>query len=139
MTDTTMQFESISERLGIAVPWVERGGARWLTASPESVRELVLAMNEAHARFITITAFQLSGDEGFRLDYHWDLDGQLLGVSFHLAGRSIESIVDICEAADWAEREVHEGFAIDFQGRAYEPLELRQGDTPGVNLREVKQ
>jgi hypothetical protein len=37
---------------------------------------------------------------------------------------------------DWIEREIHEGFALDFSGRVYEPLLLRQGDTPGVNLRE---
>ncbi len=43
---------------------------------------------------------------------------------------SIESIYDLCEAVDWIEREIHEGFAIDFTGREYEPLLLRQGDTP---------
>jgi NADH:ubiquinone oxidoreductase subunit C len=42
----------------------------------------------------------------------------------------------LCEAVDWIEREIHEGFAVDFMGREYEPLLLRQGDTPGVNLRE---
>ena len=51
-------------------------------------------------------------------------------------GAKIETIYDLCEAADWIEREVHEGFAIDFIGREYEPLLLRQGDKPGVNLRE---
>ena len=133
------QLESIQEKLGISEPWVERGGAHWLTPGEKSVREVAQAMNEAHARFITITAYQLAGDEGFRLEYHWDIDGQLLGVAFQLAANSIESIFDICEAADWIEREIHEGFGLDFQGRAYEPLQLRQGDTPGVNLREVKQ
>jgi Ni,Fe-hydrogenase III component G len=39
---------------------------------------------------------------------------------------------------DWIEREIHEGFGLDFLGREYEPLLLRQGDTPGVNLREEK-
>ena len=74
--------------------------------------------------------------EGFRLEYHWDLDGQLLGFPFVLAGNSIESIYDLCEAVDWIEREIHEGFAMDFMGREYEPLLLRQGDKLGVNLRE---
>ncbi len=54
-----------------------------------------------------------------------------------IAGNSIESIFDLCEAADWIEREIHEGFAIDFTGREYEPLLLREGDKPGVNLRET--
>jgi NADH:ubiquinone oxidoreductase subunit C len=132
------QLESIQEKLGISEPWVERGGAHWLTPGEKSVREVAQAMNAVHARFITITAYQLSGDEGFRLEYHWDLDGQLLGVAFEIAGNSIESIYDLCEGANWPEREVHEGFRLDFQGRAYEPLQLRHGEQSGVNLREVK-
>jgi hypothetical protein len=130
------QLESIAEKLGIATPWVEKGGVHWLEPGTVSVRELVQAMNAIQARFITITAYQLPGTEGFRLEYHWDLDGQLLGFPFLLAGNTIESIYDICEAADWIEREVHEGFAVDFIGREYEPLQLRAGDKPGFNLRE---
>ena len=129
-------LEIISEKLGITTPWVEKGGVHWLEPGTVSVRTLVQAMNAIEARFITITAYQLPGDEGFRLEYHWDLNGQLLGFPFLLAGNTIESIYDICEAADWIEREVHEGFAVDFIGREYEPLQLRAGDKPGFNLRE---
>jgi len=89
------------------------------------------------ARFVTITAYELPNKDGFRLEYHWDLEGRLLGVAFTIAGNSIESIFDLSEAADWIEREVHEGFAIGFSGREYEPLLLRPGDQPGVNLREA--
>jgi NADH:ubiquinone oxidoreductase subunit C len=131
-------LESIPEQLGSTEPWVEKGGVHWLTPGAMTVRELAQAMNALHARFITITAYQLPKDEGFRLEYHWDLDGQLLGFPFLLAGNSIDSIYDLCEAVDWIEREIHEGFAIDFLGREYEPLLLRQGDKPGVNLREEK-
>ena len=130
------QLESIAEKLGITTPCVEKGGVHWLEPGTVSVRELVQAMNAIEARFITITAYQLPGAEGFRLEYHWDLNGQLLGFPFLLDGNTIESIYDICEAADWIEREVHEGFAVDFIGRAYEPLQLRAGDKPGFNLRE---
>jgi hypothetical protein len=129
-------IESIPEKLGIAEPWVEKGGVHWLTAGALHVRDLAKTMNALQARFITITAYQLPGEEGLRLEYHWDLDGQLLGFPFLLAGNSIESIYDLCEAVDWIEREIHEGFAVDFLGREYEPLLLRQGDKPGVNLRE---
>ena len=135
-------LESIPEQLGTTEPWVEKGGVHWLALGGMSVRELAKAMNGLHARFVTITAYQLPGEQGFRLEYHWDLDGQLLGFPFQLAGNSIESgkiesIYDLCEAVDWIEREIHEGFAIDFLGREYEPLLLRQGDTPGVNLRDA--
>ena len=130
-------LEALRETLGIADPWVENGGVRWLSPGTLSVRELAKAMNAAKARFVTITAFQLPGDAGFRLEYHWDLDGKLLGFPYSLSGKSIESIYELSEAVDWIEREIHEGFAVDFVGREYEPLLLRQGDTLGVNLRDA--
>ena len=130
-------LDSIREKLGAAEPWVENRGTHWLNPGTRNIRDVAKVMNEARARFVTITAYQLPGDAGFRLEYHWDLDGRLLGFSFLIDGNSIESIFDLCEAVDWIEREVHEGFAIDFTGRAYEPLLLREGDKPGVNLREA--
>ncbi len=129
-------LETLRQELGIAEPWVENRGTWWLNPGTASVRDAARIMNEAHARFITITAYQLPGTEGFRLEYHWDLDGQLLGFNFPLAANSIDSIYDLTEAADWIEREIHEGFGFNFPGREYEPFELRQGDTMGVNLRE---
>jgi NADH:ubiquinone oxidoreductase subunit C len=130
-------LDSIPEKLGSKEAFVEKGGVHWLALSGMNVRELAKAMNELHARFITITAYQLPKEEGFRLEYHWDLDGQLMGFPFVLAGNSIESIFDLCEAVDWIEREIHEEYSLDFTGRQYEPLLLRQGDTTGVNLRDV--
>ena len=129
-------LETLRKELGIAEPWVEGRGTWWLNPGTISVRHVAKVMNEMHARFITITAYQLPGTEGFRLEYHWDLYGRLLGLPFVIAGNAIESIFDLCEAADWIEREIHEEYSIDFTGRAYEPLLLRKGDKTGVNLRE---
>jgi Respiratory-chain NADH dehydrogenase, 30 Kd subunit len=134
-------LETLREQLGIAEPWVESRGTHWLNPAPLGVRQIATKMNEVRARFITITAYQLPGTDGFRLEYHWDLEGRLLGFPFTVAGNSnesakIESIFDLCEGVDWIEREVHEGFAIEFTGRVYEPLLLKAGDKPGVNLRE---
>jgi NADH:ubiquinone oxidoreductase subunit C len=131
-------LENIPETLANAASevWTEKGGVFWMNRTDLNVREVARAMNALGARFITITAYQLPGTEGMRLEYHWDIDGRLLGFSFALAANSIESIYDLCEAVDWIEREIHEGFAIDFTGREYEPLLLRRGDTLGVNLRE---
>jgi NADH:ubiquinone oxidoreductase subunit C len=129
-------LETISEKLGVAEQWNESRGTHWLNPGSLSVRQVATVMNEAHARFITITACQLPGDEGFRLEYHWDLEGRLLGLPFIIAGNSMESIFDLCEAADWIEREIHEEYSIDLTGRTYEPLLLRKGDKTGVNLRE---
>ncbi len=129
-------LEAVSETLAAAAPWREEGGVYWLDYADLKVREVARAMNAVGARFVTITAYQLPKEEGFKLEYHWDLDGRLLGFTFRPAGTQIESIYDVCEAADWIEREVHEGFGIDFSGREYEPLLLRAGQTPGVNMRE---
>jgi hypothetical protein len=137
MTPTMTLLQSIPKKLGLSHHWVETGGVHWLAPGAVSVRELAAAMNAIRARFVTITAYQLPADRGFRLEYHWDLDGQLLGFPFQPEGNSIESIYDLCEAVDWIEREIHEGFSIDFVGREYEPLLLRQGDTTGVNLRNA--
>ena len=118
MTALDTNLEAIREKLGTTEPWIESRGAYWLDPGTGTVRAVAGAMNTVEARFITITAYELPGDAGFRLEYHWDLDGRLLGIPFQIAGKTTESIVDIIEAADWIEREVHEGFAIDFAGRA---------------------
>lgn len=128
--------------LGSSEPYVEDYGVYWFTYEGLTVREMACAMNAVQARFVTITAYELPKNEGFRLEYHWDLAGRLLGFTFNLAGNSIESasiesMYDMCEAADWIEREVHEEYGIDFTGREYEPLLLRAGDTGGVNMREM--
>ena len=130
-------LETIPTKLGITEPFQEKGGVRWLNPEAATVRQVAAVMNELRARFITITAYQLPKDGGFRLEYHWDLEGKLLGFGFQLASNSIESIFDLCEAVDWIEREIHEEYSLEFTGREYEPLLLRQGDTTGVNLREM--
>jgi NADH:ubiquinone oxidoreductase subunit C len=126
----------IPQVLASCEPYAEKNGVYWYTNENVNVRELVRAMNAVQARFVTITAYQLPKDEGFRLEYHWDLGGRLLGFTFHLSSNRIESIYDLSEAVDWIEREVHEGFGIVFTGREYEPLLLRENDAAGVNMRE---
>ena len=128
--------ETIPEVFATSEPYTAKNGVYWFNYDGLNVRELARAMNAVQARFVTITAYQLPKDEGFRLEYHFDLAGRLLGFTFNLTGNSIESIFDLCEAVDWIEREVHEGFGIEFIGRAYEPLLLKPGDTIGVNMRE---
>ena len=135
-------LEALPQKLGSTDQWTESGGARWLDPGALSVRALSTEMIAAHARFVTITAYQLAGDEGIRLEYHWDLDGKLLGFPFLLKAApgedpKIDSIYDLTESVDWIEREIHEEYKVDFTGRDYEPLLMREGDTLGVNLREI--
>jgi NADH:ubiquinone oxidoreductase subunit C len=139
--------EITPEIMEFTEPYVEDHGVYWFSYDDLTVRELAKAMNAVRARFVTITAYELPKNEGFRLEYHWDLAGRLLGFTFNLAGNSmesastesasIESIYDLCEAVDWIEREVHEEYGIEFTGRRLEPLLLREGDTVGLNMREM--
>lgn len=114
----------------------EIGGVFWYGDTGLKVRDVAQAMNAVGARFITITTYELPANGGFRLEYHWDLMGKVLGFRFPLTGNTIESIYELCEAADWIEREVHEEYRIDFTGREYEPLLLREGGVCGVNLQK---
>jgi Ni,Fe-hydrogenase III component G len=129
-----LPLEELAARLGAAQSWTESAGVLWLTIAPAQIRPLAQAMNEAGARFVTITAAEL--DEGLQLDYHWDLAGQLLGFRILTENKSIESIYDLCPALDWIEREVHDAYAVAFTGREMEPLLLRKGDQPGVQLQK---
>jgi len=119
-----------------SAPYSEKIGVFWYTDSNLSVRDVARAMNAVGARFVTLTTYELPANAGFRLEYHWDLMGHLLGFTFPSTSNAIDSIYDLCEAADWIEREVHEEYCIDFTGREYEPLLLREGGVCGVNLQK---
>lgn len=129
-------IEALVQKFGITDTWTDASDVQWFATGNLDVRQLAQFMCEAQARFITITATQLPRDEGFCLEYIWDLEGRLFGFAFYLSGNTMQSIYEICEAADWIEREIHEQYGIQFDGRAYEPLLLRNSDKPGVNLRE---
>ncbi|HVN20747.1 MAG TPA: NADH-quinone oxidoreductase subunit C [Dongiaceae bacterium] len=129
-------FSSIPAELGLAQTWEQRNGSQWLEPESLDVRHMATVMLARGARFITITAMQLPEDEAARLDYHWDLDGELLTFTIKTADKIVPSVYDLCPAADWIEREVHEYFAVEFEGRQYEPLMLREGDPVGVCVPE---
>jgi NADH:ubiquinone oxidoreductase subunit C len=114
-------LENIPAELELTEHWEQKGGSHWLAPESLDVRKLTKLMNAHQARFITITATELPEHEGILMDYQMD------------------SIYDLCEAADWIEREIHEYYAVDFVGRDYEPLMLREGDKAGVNLREEEE
>lgn len=139
-----MDPDQIPAELGLTQAWEKRPTGWWLTAPDLDVERMADCLAAWGARFVTITARPVSGGESrsahpthcrgeCRVDYHWDLAGQLLTfVTCTQAGR-IASIAARCPAADWVEREVHDYFAVDFVGRAAsEPLVLRPGDPPGV-------
>jgi hypothetical protein len=127
-----MDFEIIPAELGLARSWEKRADGLWL-ADPNLDVEKMAAILAAHqARFVTITARPAAGRE-CRLEYHWDIEGQLLTFVTQTHEGSIASLSMLCPAADWVEREVHDYFAVDFLGRKeIPPLMLRPDDRPGV-------
>ena len=125
----------LAAELGAGQP-AEKNGSLWLTIPAPDVRRMAAAMDRRCARLVTISSSQLPENAGIALRYHWDLDNQLISVDTVAGAGSIASIRDICPAADWVEREIHEYFAMNFEGADYAPLMLRHGDAVGVNLRE---
>lgn len=115
----------------------DASGVTWFTTGSLNLRDLAAFLEQMEARFVTITANELPRGEGFCFEYLWDFDGRLYGFPFYPPEKAMPGISDICEAADWIEREIHEEYAIEFTGREYEPLLLRAGERPGVNLHEV--
>ena len=135
MTTETVGFEKTLQELGLGDGWRWDKGSWWLTPSdPIDVRSTTEFMRTLDARFVAITATERS-DKEIRLDYQWDLDGQLLSFVTATRERQIPTIVDLCPAADWVERETHEYFAVEFVGRENtRPLMTRAGDAIGINL-----
>jgi NADH:ubiquinone oxidoreductase subunit C len=132
MTNAVLDQSLLDLRLG--EDWRLQNGTWWATLSPQHVPSAAAQLLAIHARFITITAIELVNHE-LRMDYHWDLKSQIVTLSAIADGKSIASIADICPAADWAEREIHEYFAVEFPGRVDTmPLMLRMGDELGINL-----
>jgi NADH:ubiquinone oxidoreductase subunit C len=129
-------FATIPSELGLTTTWEQKHGSQWLVTDSGAVPDIAAMMLARDARFVTITAMQVPDDESIRLDYHWDLDGELLTFTVLTADNQVPSIYELCPAADWIEREIHEFLAIDFEGREYEPLLLRPGDKAGVCRRE---
>jgi hypothetical protein len=128
--------EIIPTELGLNCHWEGGSGVMWLAPDVLDVRRMAKVMRSHDARFITITAMQLPGEQTIRLDYHWDLEGDLLTFTTRAEDNRIAATSDICEAAGWIEQEIHEYFAVDFVGQKYEPLLLRSGDKVGVHLRK---
>lgn len=135
MATDTVDFEKTLQTIGFGEDWKWDKGSWWLV-SPESidVRETTRKMRLLDARFVAITAIERP-DKEIRLDYQWDLKGNLLSFICATSAAQISTIADLSPAADWVEREIHEYFAVEFTGRtSTDPLMTRSGDPLGINL-----
>jgi hypothetical protein len=134
-------FEKTLQEFGLGEGWEWKNGSWWMTA-PETfnLRAITRILLSLEARFVAITAMERE-DKEIRLDYQWDLNGELLSYITATAARQIPTIADLTPAADWVERETHEYFAVEFTGRENtKPLMMRAGDAVGINLhKEVAQ
>jgi hypothetical protein len=120
--------------LGLGDGWEWKNGSWWQTPQKMNVRTTAKLMISLGARFATMTAMELPSKE-IRLDYQWDLKGQLLSFITATVKNRISSITDLSPAADWVERETYEYFAVEFTGRdTTKPLMTRAGDPIGINL-----
>ena len=135
MATTTVDFEKQFAELGLGEGWKWEKGSWWLeSAEPVDVRTVAAKMIALAARFVAITATERP-DHEIRLDYQWDLNGNLLSFVAATAEKKIASIVDLVPGADWAERETYEYFATEFTGRvSIDSLMLRPGQPVGLHL-----
>jgi Respiratory-chain NADH dehydrogenase, 30 Kd subunit len=120
----------------ISGTWTERAYGWTLCLPATAIRDTALQMLRCEARFSAIVAIPAAGG-GLRLSWNWDLKGVLFSIESMVGCDSlVPSIADICPAADWAERETRDYYAVSFDHRVTTPpLMLRTGDQPGVLLR----
>jgi hypothetical protein len=138
METTTVDLAQNFSNLGLGEGWSWDKGSWWLqTPDGFDVRWATKRLLELEARFVAITATPQTEGGEVRLDYQWDLNGQLLSFTTASRDKKIATIVDLSPAVDWAERETYDYFAVEFTGRSSTaPLMLRTGDAPGVHLQK---
>jgi len=134
MNTAPENFVQSLQESGLGGDWEWKHGSWWQTPEAMDVRATAACMVALGARFVAITSVERP-DKEIRLDYQWDLNGQLLTFITATAEQQMASITDLCPAADWVERETREYFGIEFTGReTTRPLMIRDGDPIGINL-----
>ena len=132
-----MSLEILKAWLEIHGPWIEKPDGTWVDEPGLNVIRAAEVMLAAEGRLVTITALpddreDRSPDE-LRLIYHWDIRGCLVNIAAGTHRLQIPSIAQLCPAADWIEREIHDYYTVEFTGREeMVPLVLRPGADPGV-------
>jgi hypothetical protein len=126
-----MDAEAILTGLTTGNGWQRRRDGSWAEVEDLDPRAMTRLLSKAEARWVTLTV--IPAGAGFRLIYHWDLDGELLNIATTIAGARVQTIADLLPGAEWVEREMHDYYALEFLGREETPaLMLRPGDEPGL-------
>lgn len=128
-----MTMENIRKK--IDGNWVEQKKGWIVEISREQLLDAVKNMFSEDARFVALVGKPMTEQE-VKAIWYFDVRGQLVGLqSIVSCDKRASSILDIYPGADWAEREFHDYYAVDFEGRKGTlPLVLREGDTPGIML-----
>lgn len=127
-----MDINRIHTLLDTQKAFEHRADGWWLEDAGLDVKKMAGVMTGEGARLATVTAVPIS-EHDCRLIYHWDIEGLLINIAAATRAGRIASIAGICAAADWIEREIHDYFAVEFDGRAdMPPLVLRPEDRPGI-------
>ncbi len=126
-----IQYRISTDAKGVATAWC-------VLANGDNLLSVGLLLKRMGARLSTITIFQPKAaavakpKEGeqplplptfaggtpqdgktYEIDYHFDIDGDTLTVTAHVAaGGSIDSLTPLYRAADWPEREMMELYAL---------------------------
>ena len=93
-------FVQSLQESGLGGDWEWQHGSWWRTPETMDVRATAARLISLGARFVAITSTERP-DHEIRLDYQWDLNGQLLSFITATAEKRIASITDLCPAADW--------------------------------------
>lgn len=127
----TMDIKKIRSQLGLKKSWDKRIDGWWLEDHEMDVEKMARTMIKIGARLVTMTALPASNDD-CKMIYHWDIKGHLLNFITATREGKLPSIANICPAANWIEREIHDYFAVNFTGRELPPLVLRPDDISGI-------
>jgi NADH:ubiquinone oxidoreductase subunit C len=125
------EIESRLNRLTGAEVAQNRPDGIWMDGAELNVVALAELMKNAEARLTAITAISIDNGET-ELIYHFAVGGEAINVITRTKANAIPSIANVYKAANWAERENHDLFGVDFTGhpnlkRLIRPPQLAEG------------
>ena len=125
------ELESQLNQLPGAGPVQNRPDGIWMDAAELNVVALAELMKDIEARLTTITAISIDNGET-ELIYHFAVGGEAINVRTRTKANAVPSIANVYKAANWAERENHDLFGVDFTGhpnlkRLIRPHQLAEG------------
>ena len=134
MATSIAEFNEILLDLKLSESWEQKNGSWWGTMAKAEVRPAASRMLAESARLITITAIELASHE-VRMDYHWDIGGQIITLAVIADGKLIDSIADIPPPPTGQQPGDRRRLCRGVSGRVDTmPLMLRMGDELGINL-----